>query len=122
MHLKPTADNTIVLKSPREIAIMREAGRLVAETIRVLEEDAEAGMDLARLYMTQLRVYLVGWEGESFQDEKGKLIEVTPSAIDMLDPDLAEEMMTQIRRWLTEVRAAREANPTITNNFARRSR
>jgi methionyl aminopeptidase len=44
MHLKPTADNTIVLKSPREIAIMREAGQLVAETIRELEDRAEAGM------------------------------------------------------------------------------
>ena len=30
MHLKPTADNTIMLKSPREIAIMREAGKVVA--------------------------------------------------------------------------------------------
>src|SRR5918911_3393857 len=44
MHLKPTADNTIVLKSPREIAIMREAGRVVAHTIRAIEEQAEAGM------------------------------------------------------------------------------
>jgi methionyl aminopeptidase len=44
MHLKPTADNTIVLKSPREIVIMREAGQVVAETIRALEEQAEAGM------------------------------------------------------------------------------
>jgi methionyl aminopeptidase len=44
MHLKPTADNTIVLKSPREIAIMREAGRVVANTIRAIEEQAEPGM------------------------------------------------------------------------------
>ncbi len=44
MHLKPTADNTIVLKSPREIAIMREAGKIVAQTIRALEEQAQPGM------------------------------------------------------------------------------
>jgi methionyl aminopeptidase len=44
MHLKPTADNTIVLKSPREIAIMREAGKIVAATIRALEERAEPGV------------------------------------------------------------------------------
>lgn len=44
MHLKPTPDNTIVLKSPRELAIMREAGQVVAETIRILEAEAEAGM------------------------------------------------------------------------------
>jgi len=44
MHLKPTADNTIVLKSPREIAIMREAGKVVAATIRALEASAEPGI------------------------------------------------------------------------------
>jgi methionyl aminopeptidase len=44
MHLKPTADNTIVLKSPREIAIMREAGKLVAAVTRALERQAQAGM------------------------------------------------------------------------------
>jgi methionyl aminopeptidase len=44
MHLKPTADNTIVLKSPREITIMREAGQVVADTIRILEAEAAAGM------------------------------------------------------------------------------
>jgi methionyl aminopeptidase len=57
MHLKPTADNTIVLKSPREIAIMREAGRLVAETIRVLEEDAEAGMSTRDLDEIAARMF-----------------------------------------------------------------
>ncbi len=44
MHLKPTADNTIVLKSSREIALMREAGKLVASVIAALEQQAEPGM------------------------------------------------------------------------------
>src|SRR5262249_38567105 len=44
MHLKPNADNTIVLKSPREIAIMREAGKIVVATIRALEAAARAGV------------------------------------------------------------------------------
>src|SRR5688572_1234020 len=44
MHLRPTADNTIVLKSPREIGIMREAGAVVASVTRALEQQAEAGM------------------------------------------------------------------------------
>jgi methionyl aminopeptidase len=44
MHLKPTSDNTIVLKSPREIAIMREAGKIVAATIRSLEDEARPGV------------------------------------------------------------------------------
>jgi methionyl aminopeptidase len=44
MHLKPTADNTIVLKSTREISIMREAGAIVANVTRALEQQAESGM------------------------------------------------------------------------------
>src|SRR5438552_13325430 len=44
MHLKPTADNTIVLKSPREIALMRDAGKIVAATIRALEDKARPGV------------------------------------------------------------------------------
>lgn len=44
MHLKPTADNTIVLKSAREIGIMREAGKVVAATIRALEANAQPGV------------------------------------------------------------------------------
>ena len=44
MHLKPTADNTIVLKSPREIGIMREAGAIVASVTRALEQLTEPGM------------------------------------------------------------------------------
>ena len=44
MHLKPTADNTITLKSKREIGVMREAGIMIAQVIRALEERAEDGM------------------------------------------------------------------------------
>jgi methionyl aminopeptidase len=44
MHLKPTADNTIILKSSREIGLMREAGKVVAAVTRALEERAEVGM------------------------------------------------------------------------------
>lgn len=44
MQLKPTADNTIILKSPREIAIMRQAGKMVAAVARALEQRAEPGM------------------------------------------------------------------------------
>src|SRR5215471_8902328 len=57
MHLKPTADNTIVLKSPREIVIMREAGQVVAETIRVLEAQAEAGMSTRDLDEIAARMF-----------------------------------------------------------------
>ena len=57
MHLKPTADNTIVLKSPREIAIMREAGQVVAETIRVLEAEAEEGMSTKDLDQIAARMF-----------------------------------------------------------------
>ncbi len=68
--------------------------------------------------MTQLKTYLVGW---NFTDDQGKAVEMTPSAVDMLDPELADEMMERLRVFLAEVRTAREANPTGTKNSAQRS-
>jgi methionyl aminopeptidase len=44
MALKPVTDNTIHLKSPREIEIMREAGRVVALTALELKRVAAPGM------------------------------------------------------------------------------
>ncbi len=44
MQLRATADNTIILKSAREIAIMREAGAVVSAVIQALQEQAEPGM------------------------------------------------------------------------------
>lgn len=52
MALKPIADNTIYLKSPREIEIMREAGRIVAHTVEELKRAVQPGMttnDLDRI-------------------------------------------------------------------------
>jgi methionyl aminopeptidase len=57
MNLKPTADNTIVLKSPREIAIMREAGVIVAGVIRALQEQSEAGMSTRDLDQIAARMF-----------------------------------------------------------------
>src|SRR5215212_4120263 len=57
MHLKPTADNTIKLKAPREIAIMREAGKIVAATIRELETNAQAGMTTRDLDQIAARIF-----------------------------------------------------------------
>jgi len=47
--LKPVESNTIILKSPREIAIMREAGKVVARTRRILQESTQPGMTTADL-------------------------------------------------------------------------
>jgi methionyl aminopeptidase len=44
MVLKPVADKTIHLKSPHEVEIMREAGRIVALTCDELKRAAEPGM------------------------------------------------------------------------------
>ena len=44
MALKPISDNTIHLKSSREIEIMREAGQIVAQTCLELKRVAEPGM------------------------------------------------------------------------------
>jgi len=57
VNLKPTADNTIVLKSLREIAIMREAGVVVSGVIRALREQAEAGMSTRDLDQIAARMF-----------------------------------------------------------------
>jgi methionyl aminopeptidase len=44
MALKPISDNTIHLKSAREIEIMREAGQVVAQTCLEIKRVAEPGM------------------------------------------------------------------------------
>jgi len=72
-------------------------------------EEVEAGLDLGNMYMTQLRVYIVGW---SFTDNKGQAVAVTSAAIDKLDPDCADEISARLREFLEERKAAREENPT----------
>lgn len=49
MALKPITDNTIHLRSPRELEIMREAGRIVALTVLELKRAAAPGMTTADL-------------------------------------------------------------------------
>jgi len=49
VKLKPTPDQTITLKSPREIEIMREAGRIVAGIVLELKRAARPGMTTAEL-------------------------------------------------------------------------
>lgn len=44
VKLKPIADRTIILKSPRELMLMREAGRIVARTVRELVAAMKPGM------------------------------------------------------------------------------
>jgi methionyl aminopeptidase len=57
MHLKPTADNTIVLKSTREIAIMREAGKIVSAVVGALEQQARPGMTTRDLDQIAARMF-----------------------------------------------------------------
>ncbi len=49
MKLKPVADHTITLKSRRELAIMREAGRVVARTARELVAALRPGLSTREL-------------------------------------------------------------------------
>ena len=51
MKLKPVADTTITLKSPRELKIMREAGRVVARTVREVVAAMRPGMTTRDLDM-----------------------------------------------------------------------
>jgi methionyl aminopeptidase len=56
--LRPTADNTVSLKSPRELDAMRRASYVVAETIRELRGAVHPGMltrDLGRLAAESFR-------------------------------------------------------------------
>src|SRR5438132_14408711 len=57
MHLKPTTDNTIVLKSAREIAIMRETGNIVAAAIRSLEDRPQPGVSTRDLDQVAVRMF-----------------------------------------------------------------
>jgi methionyl aminopeptidase len=57
MKLKPTADNTIILKSPHEIEIMRAAGKIVAHVIQELERRAEPGMTTKDLDAIAARLF-----------------------------------------------------------------
>lgn len=80
--------------------------------------EAEAGLDLGHMYMTQLKVYLVGW---SFKTKDGKPVEVTATAIDMLEPDCADEMTARLHQWLEEKAAAKAANPTTKTSSEQQS-
>jgi methionyl aminopeptidase len=55
--LKPNADNTIILKSRHEIAIMREAGAIVAAVVQELEQRAEPGMTTKDLDLIAARIF-----------------------------------------------------------------
>lgn len=81
-------------------------------------DEVEAQMDLGRMYMTQLKVYLLGW---SFTTAEGKPVEVTPSAIDMLEPDCADEITDRLKEWLEHREADKAANPTGTTSSEQRS-
>ena len=57
MNLKPVADQTITLKSPSELKIMREAGRVVAITVREIIDQMKAGMSTRDLDMIAARCF-----------------------------------------------------------------
>jgi len=60
MALKPVTDNTIHLKSPHEVEIMREAGRIVARAVEELERAAQPGVttkDLDRVAASTFAQY-----------------------------------------------------------------
>ncbi|HYU21448.1 MAG TPA: type I methionyl aminopeptidase [Chloroflexota bacterium] len=57
MKLKPVADHTITLKSPRELKIMREAGRIVARTVREVIAAMRPGMTTRELDMVAAKSF-----------------------------------------------------------------
>ena len=57
MALKPVTDNTIHLKSPHEVEIMREAGRIVARTVEELKRAAQPGVTTKDLDRVAARTF-----------------------------------------------------------------
>jgi methionyl aminopeptidase len=57
MNLKPVADQTITLKSPSELKIMREAGRVVALTVREIIHQMKPGMSTRDLDMIAAKCF-----------------------------------------------------------------
>ena len=57
MSLKPVTDNTIHLRSPHELEIMREAGRIVAATVEELRRAAQPGMTTLELDVVAMRTF-----------------------------------------------------------------
>jgi methionyl aminopeptidase len=47
--MMPSTEQGIIIKSPQEIAVMRDAGKILAEILTVLEQKAAAGMTTADL-------------------------------------------------------------------------
>ena len=67
MTLKPNPDNTLMLKSPREIAIMREAGKIVAAVIQEVANRAEPNMTTKELDDMAARIFAdAGAESTAF--------------------------------------------------------
>ncbi len=61
----------IIIKSPPEIAIMRQAGRIVAEVLEVLKEQAKAGMTTEELDAIALREVRARGAEPSFYHYRG---------------------------------------------------
>lgn len=71
-------------------------------------KDVEIRLDTSEAYMTKLKTYILDW---SLEDEKGKRVPVTESAIEALDPDTAEEIVTALNEFLDEEAKKRKEDP-----------
>jgi hypothetical protein len=66
-------------------------------------------VDLARAQLLRMEIWLTDW---SFVDNNGKSVPLTPSAIQNLDPDTAEEIIAALDAY-QEARADADPNDRI---------
>jgi hypothetical protein len=61
--------------------------------------DGDVRIDWTKSRLARLNSYIAEW---SFRDEEDKPVEVTPEAIEMLDPVTATEIHTALDKYLSE--------------------
>lgn len=71
-------------------------------------KDVEIRLDTSEAYMTKLKTYILDW---SFEDERGKRVPVTESAIEALDPETAQEIVEELNKFLDEEAKRRKEDP-----------
>lgn len=69
-------------------------------------EEMELGMDWERFNLERLSLWLTDW---SFQDQKGKPVKLSRSAISALDPDTVAEIDAALDRHIEELEAEKKA-------------
>jgi len=80
--------------------------------------DVELRLDTTAAYIAKLKAYLLDW---SFKGADDKPVRVSDSAIENLDPDTADEIITVLNKFLDEEVERRKDNPFTKENSTQQS-